>query len=197
MRLFLAIFSWLVMSSLHVVMAEELLKAPFGREWGEAPTALLEWAGKEKMDVIVELPAENPDLEIFRLQLPEGGLPGHSANAIEARFFRGRLFEVTVNYLFKDKKADEVRRAFYNTKKSMEDKLGKFSLNGRAENLDQGFLMQDESFHFEADEGLFFLMTFNSVQDTLRKAEQARFSLVYHNGSIGPPTTTAKAEVAE
>ena len=37
----------------------------FGRTWGEAPTGLLEWAGKYKLDVTVELPGDSPALQIF------------------------------------------------------------------------------------------------------------------------------------
>lgn len=178
---FLALFL-----TLQTLGGQILLKAPFGRVWGEEPTALLQWAGELKLDVFVELPADRPGLEIFTFK-KRGGIPGHSADSLEARYYDGKLYEVTVNYEFPGKTPDEVRDSFHKMKEALEKKHGEFRLNGRAQSADDGFLTREESFHFEPSTSVFLLMAYSSVEDTLRKKGQGRYSLLYHNGTLAPP----------
>lgn len=159
---------------------------PFGRQWGEGSSELLQWAGKEQLDVTVVLPAESPTLQIYTFRKKGGDIPGVSASAIEARFHKDRLFEMTVLREFSDKTSDEVRHIYYDVKKKLSSQLGEFELNGRGKRVSDGFLTREESFHFESGPGVFLLMVYSSLDDTLRESGQARFSLIYHNGGFAP-----------
>ena len=176
---------------------QPLLKLPFGREWGEAPSGLLQWAGKVKLDVFVELPADSPDLQVFRFQERGGGIPNLEAFSVEARFQKDRLFELTINYEFPGETPNEVRERFHKMKKGLEQGRGEFRLNGRAQNADDSFLTREESFHYETAPGVFLLMAYSSVEDLLRKKGEARFSVIYHNGRVGPGAGKGVAPPAE
>lgn len=171
------------------LVGEVMLKPPFQREWGEAPTALLQWAGKVELDVTVELPAAEPDLQIFTFQQEGGGIPGEkwkAAKSIEARYFRDQLYELTVNFEFPGKTPEEVRKRFYDVKRDLEKNRGKFRLNGRSQSVEDDFLTRKESFHYEPAAGVFLLMAYSSVEDRLRQKGEGRYSVVYHNGRLGP-----------
>ena len=159
----------------------------FGRTWGEAPSGLLEWAGKHKLDVTVALPGNSPSVQIFTFKQPGGGLPGHPASAIEARFFQDRLYELTVFYEYPSKTPDEVRVVFHEMKGHLAKSRGEFKLNGRSQNVSDGYLTREESFHHEPTRGSFLLMAYTSVEDTLRESGEARFSIIYHESKFGPP----------
>lgn len=184
MRLFTLFVSlWILQSS--CLLAQ--LEPPFGRKWGEDPSGLLSWAGKHSLDVRVELPGDSPDLQFFRFQQPGGGLPGHPAETIEVRFFQNRLYELTVFYEYPDKTPDEVRKVFHGMKDHLVKKWGGLKPNGRAKSVSDGYLIRNESFHYEPAAGVFLLMAYSSMEDTLRKKGEGRFSLIYHNGGLGPP----------
>ena len=175
-------------STVLTLSGQALLKLPFGREWGEAPTGLLQWAGKVELDVFVELPAEDPDLQVFLFKKKGGGIPALDAHSVEARFHKDRLYELTINYEFAGEAPDEVRRRFHKMKKALEEGRGEFRLNGRAQSSDDSFLTREESFHYETAPGVFLLMAYSSVEDLLRKTGEGRFSVIYHNGTVGPNT---------
>ena len=162
-----------------------LVKLPFGREWGEAPAEMLQWAGKVDLDVFVELPAKRPEVQIFTFKQTGGGIPNHPAHSIEARFFRDRLYELTVNFEYEDETPKEVRKRFYDVKRDLEKKMGEFRLNGRSQSVDDNFLTREESFHFEPSPKVFLLMAYSSVEDRLRKKGEGRYSVIYHNGTLG------------
>ncbi len=175
--------------SLQYLGGEVLLRPPLGRQWGEAPSGLLEWAGKVGLDVIVELPADEPDLQIFTFQESGGGIPGEkwkTAKAIEARFFQDRLFELTIHFEFPGMAPDKVRQSFHRVKQEREKKLGQFRLNGRSQSVDDQFLTREEAFHYEPAPNVFLMMAYTSVEDQLRKTGEGRYSVVYHNGRVGP-----------
>ena len=148
---------------------------------------MLQWAGKAKLDVSVELPAEKPDEQIFRFKLPGGGIPNHPADSIEARFYQDRLYELTVHFEYPKETPDEVRLRFHRLKADLEKKMGAFRRNGRAQAVDDNFLIREESYHFEPSPKVFLLMAYSSVQDNLRKKGEGRYSVIYHNGQEGPP----------
>lgn len=182
------LFTLVLLLSFHSLWGQVLLKPPLGRQWGEAPAELLQWAGKARLDVFVELPAAEPDLQIFTFQEKGGGIPGGSgAHSIEARFYKNRLYELTVNFEFADKDADQVRAHFHARKEKFEKEMGEFRLNGRAQSADNSFLTREESFHYEPVPKVFLLMAYSSVQDLLRKEGEGRYSVIYHNGREGPP----------
>lgn len=194
MRLFTLLLScWLFQSA--SLLAQ--LAPPFGREWGEDPSGLLNWAGKHSLDVTVDLPGDSPDLQFFRFQQPGGGLPGHPAESIEARFYRNELYELTVFYEYPSKTPDEVRKVFHGMKDHFVKKWGEFKLNGRATNASDGYLVREESYHYEPAAGVFLLMAYSSMEDTLRKKGEARFSVIYHNGAQGPPAMGVLPQMEE
>jgi hypothetical protein len=97
------------------------------------------------------------------------------------------LYELTVFYEYPEKSPDEVRRVYYEMKEHLTKKLGDFKLNGRGQRVDDGFLKREESFHYESAPGVFLMMVYSSLEDTLRKDGKGRFSLIYHNSKFGPP----------
>lgn len=171
----------------QTLSGQALIKLPFGRQWSEAPSELLQWAGKVNLDVFVELPANRPAVQIFTFMQTGGGIPNHAAHSIEARFYKDRLYELTVNFEYPDETPDQVRERFHRVKDDLEKKLGAFRLNGRSQSVDDNFLSREESFHFEPVPRVFLLMAYTSVEDRLRKKGEGRYSVIYHNGPIGPP----------
>ena len=192
-----ALLTLVIVLTASTLCGQPLLKLPFGREWGEVPTGLLQWAGKVNLDVFVELPADSPDLQVFRFQEKGGGIPNLEAYSVEGRFHKDRLYELTINYEFPGETPDEVRARFHKMKRGLEKGLGEFRLNGRAQNADDNFLTREESFHYETAPGVFLLMAYSSVDDLLRKKGEARFSVIYHNGTVGPAAGQGVAPPAE
>ena len=184
MRTFAFVYLAFVFQSLS---GQVLVKLPFGRQWGEAPAGLLQWAGKVNLDVFVELPAARPSVQIYTFKQSGGGIPGHPAHSIEARFHEDRLYELTVNFEFPGETPDEVRQKFHAMKTNLEKKMGAFRQNGRAQNVEDNFLLREESFHFEPAPKVFLLMAYSSMEDLLRKKGEGRYSVIYHNGTLGPP----------
>lgn len=187
------LFTLVLFSFVPSLCGQVLLKPPFGRQWGEEPSSMLQWAGKVQLDVFVELPAHRPNIQIFTFQLPGGGIPGDKAHSIEARFYKDRLFELTVNFEFAGETPDQVRRRFHKLKEELEKGLGEFRLNGRAQNSDDNFLTREESFHYEPAPKVFLLMAYSSVEDLLRMKGEGRYSVIYHNGKIGPSAKGSQA----
>ena len=192
-----ALLTLVILMAVSTSNGQPLLKLPFGRQWGEEPSGLLQWAGKVKLDVFVELPADAPALQVFRFQEKGGGIPSLEANSVEARFHKDRLYELTINYEFPGKTPDEVRERFHKMKRALEKGRGEFRKNGRAQNVDDNFLTREESFHYETAPGVFLLMAYSSVEDLLRKEGEARFSVIYHNGTVGPAAGKGVAPPAQ
>lgn len=191
------LLTFVLVAMTSTLSGQVFLKLPFGRQWGEAPAGLLQWAGKVKLDVFVELPADDANLQVFRFQEKGGGIPKLEAHSVEARFHQDRLYELTVSYEFAGETPDEVRKRFHKMKKELEKGRGEFRLNGRAQNADDSFLTREESFHYEPNPGVFLLMAYSSVEDLLRKKGEARFSVIYHNGQVAAAAKApAPAEVA-
>lgn len=192
----LALFTLVHVQTLSGQVAERaLLKPPFGRQWGEAPSGLLQWAGKVELDVFVELPASEPDLQIFTFQQKGGGIPGktgEAAHSIEARFYQDRLYELTVNFEFPVETPDEVRERFLKLKRKLEKELGKFRLNGNSQSVEDNFLTREVAFHYEPSPKVFLLLAYSSLEDRLRGKGEGRYSAIYHNGQIGPPAKGSK-----
>ena len=192
-----ALLTLVILMTVATASGQALLKLPFGRQWGEKPAGLLQWAGKVELDVFVELPSASPDLQVFTFKEKGGGIPNMEAFSFEARFHQDRLYELTINYEFPGETPDEVRDRFHVMKRKLEQGRGAFRLNGRAKNVDDNFLTREESFHYETARGVFLLMAYSSVEDLLRKKGEARFSVIYHNGTVGPAAGKGVAPPAQ
>jgi hypothetical protein len=147
-----------------------------------------------ELDVFVKLPADEPNIQIFTFQQKGGGIPGETgeaAHSIEARFNQDRLYELTVNFEFAEESPDEIRERFHKLKRKLEKEMGKFRLNGRSQSVDDNFLTREESFHYEPAPKVFLLLAYSSVEDRLRKRGEGRYSVIYHNGRLGPSAKEA------
>ncbi|BDS08515.1 hypothetical protein NT6N_35550 [Oceaniferula spumae] len=166
--------------------AQAILAPPFGMQWGDNPDKILDWAQAKKLDVVIKIPGQNPELRELRVTATEGSLPGIQAFALEARYHWGKLFEVTLHYGAPEMKPDDVKASFLKLKDSMALKHGKLVLNNKQDKKGGGFLRESESYHVEPVKGLLLLMAYTEVKDEIRKKQSARFSLMYRNENIIP-----------
>ncbi|MDP0490912.1 MAG: hypothetical protein Q7Q71_07685 [Verrucomicrobiota bacterium JB023] len=179
----------LLLATAGLLPGQALLAPPFGRQWGESPTGLLQWADGQSLDVVVEMPGKQRGLQVFTFQREGGGLPGHTAESLEARYFQGRLYEITIFYNYPGLKAETVREEFFKMKEVLTTRHGDFRLNGKSDQTNDDFLTLREAYHFEPSPGVFLMMVYTDVTDLLRKQTEARFSLIYHNGNVAPKAT--------
>ncbi|MEI8038555.1 MAG: hypothetical protein WCJ14_09205 [Verrucomicrobiota bacterium] len=178
------IWTWLVASLLLAVghaPAQTLLQPPFGLHWGDSPEKLLSWATRQALDVTLSLPADQPGLRILRIEPRQGLLPETKAGAVEGRFLGGKLYELTVHYFDRDAAADLMEARFEELRKQVTAEHGPLLANQQQRRVEDQFVTRTQSFHREPVKGLFLLLAFTEVEDLLRKATDARFSLVYRN----------------
>ena len=168
------------------VAAQAILAPPFGLEWGDSMDKVLDWAEKEKLDMVIDIKGLQPDLRVIRVSSPKGALPGSQAFALETRYHRGRLFEVTVHYGGKGVKPAKLRVDFDKLKAALTLKHGMFTPNNQQTRVDSGYARKSVSYHVEPVRGLMLMMMFTELEDTLREKRSARFSLLYRNQNIIP-----------
>ncbi len=185
-RLLLAMGLLLVASAGQRLAAQAILAPPFGLQWGDTPDKVLDWAETKKLDVNIRIPGNRPEIRELRISSASGPLPGHQAYALEARYHWGKLYEVTLHYGAPGMKPAEVRAAFAKLKTAMAAKHGVFAPNNKQEKKEDGFVRQSVSYHVEPVAGLLLLMSLTEVEDTLRKKQSVRFSLLYRNQNIIP-----------
>ncbi|MFK7910277.1 MAG: hypothetical protein AB8F34_06700 [Akkermansiaceae bacterium] len=164
--------------------AQAILSPPFGLQWGDNMDKVLDWAEKEKLDMVIDIKGAQPDLRVIRVTSSVGPLPGHRAFALETRYHRGRLFEVTVHYGEKGAKPERLKIDFDKLKRKLTIKHGSFSPNNKQVKKGDGFVRESVSYHVEPVKGLMLMMMFTEMEDTLRKKRSARFSLLYRNQNI-------------
>ena len=170
------------------VSAQAILPPPFGLQWGGAPDKVFDWAESKKLDVTIETKGVQPELYIVRVSSARGPLPGpeQRAYALETRYHWGKLFEVTVHYGASGMKPAEVRVSFDKLKTAMSLIHGAFAPNNKQVKKDDGFIRKSVSYHVEPVKGLLLLMGLTEVEDTLRKKESVRYSLLYRNQNVIP-----------
>lgn len=169
-----------------VACAQAILPPPFGLEWGDNMDKVLDWAEKGKLDMVIEIKGAQPDLRVIRVTSAAGPLPGHRAFALETRYHRGRLFEVTVHYGEKGADPAKLRVDFDTLKRELTLKHGQFTPNNKQVKKGDGFVRESVSYHVEPVKGLMLMMMFTEMEDTLRKKRSARFSLLYRNQNVLP-----------
>ncbi|MEM1083721.1 MAG: hypothetical protein AAGI48_06325 [Verrucomicrobiota bacterium] len=165
-------------------VAQAVLAPPLGLKWGDTPEKLIDWAGRNTLDVEIFLPGSEPDLRILKIQAAKGPLPEIKARSVEARFHSGRLFELTVHYGGAEQGADRVEGEFNAMRKRLTAVHGPFKANQQENSIDNKFATRTRSFHREPVKGLFLNMAFTEMEDLLRKTREATFSLVYRNDNL-------------
>lgn len=161
--------------------AQAILNPPFGLRWGDSPEKLIVWASRHSLDVTISLPGDQPGLRVVKIAPRSGFLPETKASAVEGRFLDGRLFELTVHYADKGVSADTVETRFEELKKQVSLEHGTLLANQQQRSVEDQFVTRTQSFHREPVKGLFLLLALTEVEDRLRKAKDARFSLIYRN----------------
>ena len=164
--------------------AQAVLEPPLGLHWGDSPEKLVAWASKHSLDVVISLPGDQPALRVLRLSARRGFLPGMQAGAVEARFLGGRLFEVSLDYADPTVSAQVIETRFEKLKRQLTNEHGKLTPNRSDRSVDDGFATRRHSLHREPVRGLFLLLAFTEVEDTLRKSREARFTLLYRNDNL-------------
>jgi hypothetical protein len=167
------------------VRAQALLAPPFGLQWGDPPSKLLDWADRHAMDVTIRLPGGERDLRIIRVDLGGKALPGTKATAVEARFRLGRLFEVTVDYEDPEARVEDIKARYLELRKALSTEYGELKVNRRdPPTRSENFVTESLTHHAEPAPGLFLLVSFSTVEDLLRGKSAAKFTLVYRNENL-------------
>ncbi len=169
---------WLVAG---LAMAQAVLEPPFGLRWGDSPEKLIAWASRHSLDVNISLPGDQPTMRILKIQPKKGFLPETQAGAVEGRFLGGKLYELTVHYFDPEASADLMEARFEALRKQVALEHGALLTNQQQRVVEDHFVTRTQSFHREPVKGLFLLLAFTEVEDSLRKSKDARFSLIYRN----------------
>ncbi|GAA5495643.1 hypothetical protein Rhal01_01822 [Rubritalea halochordaticola] len=167
------------------VNAQALLSPPFGLKWGDNPSKLLDWADQSDLDITINLPGKERDKRHVVISNPNADtLPGHQATSIEARYEKGMLYEVTLHYADPKLNVMQAKAKFLNAKKALTARHGPFKLSAKRRDNDDGFLTESISYHIEPVSGLFLMLTYTEITDTMRKSGKSRFSLIYRNDNL-------------
>ena len=164
--------------------AQAVMDPPLGLHWGDSPEKLISWASRHKLDVAITLPGDNPALRILRISDRKGFLPGMRAGAIDARFLAGRLYEISIDYADPTAPAHVIEGRFEKLKRQIIAEYGKLTPDRTDRTVENGFATRRVSLHREPVRGLFLLLAFTEVEDTLRKTREARFTLLYRNDNL-------------
>ena len=165
----------------NALVAQAVLEPPYGLHWGDSPEKLIAWASRQSLNVTITLPASQPKLRILRIQPEKGFLSETQASALEGRFIRGKLFELTVHYFDASATADEMGARFESLRKQTTSDHGPLLPNQQQRVVANQYVTRTLSFHREALKGLFVLLTLTEEEDLLRNSKDTRFSLIYHN----------------
>lgn len=177
---FLAFAAVLVSSA----AAQSPLKLPFGLRWGDSPETFLSWAEKHSLDITIRLPAAEPGLRILRAQRTQGMLPESTAAALEGRFLKGRLYEVT-EYHADDSLPTELFEArFEEVRKRLAHEYGALLTNRQERTVEDHMVTRTRAFHREPVKGLMLMLVSTELEDSLRKSKNSRFSIIYRNENL-------------
>lgn len=164
--------------------AQAVMDPPLGLHWGDSPEKLITWAAKHSLDLTISLPGDQPSLRILRLTPRKGFVPGTQACAVEARFVAGRLFEVSVDYADPEAPPHVIEARFEKLKTQVTSNYGKLTPDRSDRTVEDGIATRRVSLHREPVRGLFLLLAFTEVEDTLRRSREARFTLLYRNDNL-------------
>lgn len=173
--------SCLILVTTNLLVAQAVLEPPFGLHWGDSPEKLISWASRQALDITISLPGAQPALRVLRIQPLKGFLPETQAGALEGRFFKGKLYELTVQYFDPTATAEEMKARFEILRTQTALNHGPLVTNQQQRTVVAQFATRTSSFHREALKGLFLLLTLTEVEDLLRSSKEARFSLIYRN----------------
>lgn len=176
---------WLItVASSH---AQAILSPPFGLKWGDTPEKLFDWAERQKLDVSISLPGHEKNERHVIIKNSKGNLPDHDASSLEARFNTGKLYEVVLNYADPKLDFNQTKIKFYEAKRLLSRRHGEFKLSGknRAASKDK-FVTETLSYHVEPVSGLFLMLSYTEVRDSIRNTRDATFSIIYHNDNVIP-----------
>jgi hypothetical protein len=181
----------LISSALH---AQELLKPPFGVNWGDSPEKLVSWATEKSMDLTITIPGNQPDLRIIKVAAPKGTLPDSKASSVEGKFLHGGLYEMTVHYVDTTISATVMEERFEEIKKQITNENGALLANQQHKVVENHFVTRTQAFHRESFKGVFLLIAWTEVEDLLRKTRQAKFSIIYQNDNYKAELEAKKAK---
>jgi hypothetical protein len=166
------------------INAQAMLEPPFGLHWGDSPEKLIQWASRFALDVTISLPGDQPDLRVVKIQPRKGNLPETVASGVEGRFLAGKLFELTIHYQDPEASADQMETRFLAMRKQINQEQGTLLTNQQQESVEDQFITHTQSFHRETVKGLFLLLTYTEINDTLRNVKQSKFTIIYHNDNF-------------
>ena len=179
----LSILFWTL--SITSASAQAVLPPPFGLKWGDSPQKLFDWAERQKLDVTINLPGQQKDQRHVVIKRSKGPLPDHEASSLEARFNKGKLYEVTLNYADPKWSLSTSKMKWNAARRALKASHGQFKLSAKKRDTSHDkFLTDSISYHIEPVSGLFLMITFTEVRDTLRNTRKAQFSLIYHNDNV-------------
>ena len=174
--------------------AQELLKPPFGVNWGDSPEKLVSWATEKSLDLTITIPGKSPNLRIIHVAAPKGTLPDSPATSVEGKFLHGGLYEMTVHYGDSTTSATIMEERFEEMKKQMTREHGPLLANQQQKAVDNHFVTRTQAFHRESFKGVFLLIAWTEVEDLLRKTKEAKFSVIYRNDNFKAELEAKKAK---
>lgn len=190
-RYLVSLLLLLFSTALH---AQELLKPPFGVNWGDSPEKLVSWATEKALDLTITIPGNQPNLRIIKIAAANGTLPDSMASSVEGKFLRGGLYEMTVHYEDSAVSATIMEERFEKIKKQITNENGALQTNQQHKAVDNHFVTRTQAFHRESLKGVFLLIAWTEVEDLLRKTREAKFSIIYRNDNYKAELEAKKAK---
>lgn len=165
--------------------AQSPLAPPFGLRWGDTPESFVTWAEKHALDITITLPAAEPGLRILRASSAKAApLPQSTASALEARYLKGRLFEVTEHYTDPDLPLALFEARFEETRKRLTHDHGPLLANRGERKVEDHFVTNTRAFHREPVKGLLLMLVCTELEDSLRESKSSRYSILYRNENL-------------
>lgn len=173
-----------VLLGVSAAHAQTIIQPPFGLRWGDTPEKLISWSSKHSLDLNIFLPGDQQGLRVISVKAKTGNLPGSLSSSVEGKFLNGGLYEMTVHY--SDPRATPIvmEQRFEKLRTTLTSEYGAFLPNQQQKSVEDGFVTLTRSFHKEPIRGLLLLIAWTEVEDRLRKAREARFSLIYRNDNF-------------
>lgn len=186
MRLFVAIVSIWTLCLLQT-QAQAVLAPPFGLKWGEPPKQILDWAKRHALDVSIQLIGKAPHEKRLVIRNADETLPEHAAYALEARFYKEKLYEVVLDYTNSTSGLAQKKARFFEMKRVLSQQYGAFKLSSKNRSIEEDkYVTETTSYHVEPVSGIFLMLSYTEVRDILRDKAVAQFSIMYHNDNVVP-----------